>query len=591
VAVREEEIRPLLARFPVERRLQARAALTGTVPDLLRQVRAVRAQPDGGWQAALSAQFMAESAARFRPAAQVAHAAVSLRDEVGAAVVLNAAVAARPPEDLAAIATELGAEPAGAGPAGLAGLFLASITARRPPADLVAVLLALPRGTVLHDALIGLISAGAPDDIANVILHLHGHGADEQIEALMAVIVAAEPGASLAGLLASLDHRGDQATVTHAIHALTTWAALPAAAQTLTRITDLVTTLLGAAQHRLAELVVTSAVANFSPSGQQYRLYALLFVFKQQGCHEEAQRVRTEIRAARPGCDEVDLIIEYCRANHDQLPDIVNLLRAVLENPKPRATASAALQLAKSLAWIRPTIFSTVSAWTYENLCAFEQLLRENSGTWPLEFREQVADHASERDDAEDIGEITLWLLRGAGDGRGKLGFEQASRIIRGTVQRRDPELMVSLICMLRGQPVAALKKPERWWAVRPAAAREIARSYDIDDMTALVKTGADRCLPALLWIATDWLLCPPGRGNAEIVALVSALREARGDDEELLAVLQYCGRGFFRADGTDPVVALKRAGLEHEAGAWIRGKHRPLPGMGRRPDPDTPRT
>jgi hypothetical protein len=580
-AMSEDELRLLLTGVPPVRRIQARAALTGSADALIGQVRAVRERPDGGWQAVLSAQYIAALAARYRAPAEVAMAAVSLRGLVDPWVMLDVAAVTRTPGELAVIVRELGR----AAP-GLDRLFLDRVATRRLPADLIALLRALPRGELARGDLIDMIRSLSPDEAASVILHLRGLGDGELIEELVAAITAAvEPG-RLGTFLASLDRCGDQVTAERVIEVATSGTQAEAAG----RVTDLVTTLLGQRNYELAQLAVTSAVRSFSPTGQQHQLYALLFVFTQYGLHEEAQRVRKEIRAAVPDRDEVDLISDYCQASQEEPENIINLLRAILVNPVSEPSASdAALRLANTMAAVRPAIFAMVSSWSCPSLQAFEEKLRNKAGSWSPEFLDQVADHASERDDAADIGDIVLWMLRGRAGPHPKVALERASRIARLTVRRREPELTIGLIARLRGAPERPGDKHDRWWTVRPAVAREIAESYAGADLAELIAAGSDRCLPALLWIATDWLARRPGRSDAEIVRVIRALREAHGDHEELLEMVEYAARGFYRPDGSHPIHALRSSDFGYEASAWIRGKNRSLPGLGRRPDPDRP--
>ena len=211
------------------------------------------------------------------------------------------------------------------------------------------------------------------------------------------------------------------------------------------RITELVQALLGDGQRgqaELAKLVVTAAVRNFARYREQYRLCALLFVFKQRGLDDEAEQIRAEILAGLAQDDEVSMIIEICKSS--QTPaDVASLLRAILENPQPGVTESAAFRLAQNLESARPDIFAAISLWPYDNLRAFEDRLRDaKSVTWADDFRDTVAECAANRSDAVDLGKIVLWLLFDVPDGRGRAlardpGRERASLLLAKAVQRR----------------------------------------------------------------------------------------------------------------------------------------------------------
>ena len=614
----ETEIRRLLDTVPVERRMQVRAAVTGSADELIRRLRQIVAQE--GWQAALSGMFMAEAAARHRTPEEVAALAVSLRAVGLASPVLDAAALARPSAELARVAMELDrlAGEASRPPGrptdqelGLPELFLRTVAARRLPGDLATMLAALPAGGRPAATLIRLVSTARPDKVAQVVLNLRGLGRSDLADEIAVRVVSSGSSSHIAAFLTWLDHYGDQQTVAGAISFATTWTApadlglttSPAGPGCVDRITELVQALLGDGQRgqaELARLVVTAAVRNFARYREQYRLCALLFVFKQRGLDGEAEQIRAEILAGLAQDDEVSMIIEICKSSETPA-DVASLLRAILENPQPGVTESAAFRLAQNLESARPDIFAAISLWPYDNLRAFEDRLRDaQSVTWADGFRDTVAECAANRSDAVDLGKIVLWLLFDVPDGRGRAlardpGRERASRLLAKAVQRRRPEQLVTLICVLhnyrktaRQLGWAADTRQRGWWALRAVAAKQVATHYDIDDMVGLVDAGAGRCLPALLRLTPEWLTYGE-RKDLDIVRLVGALHAALGDRDELRKTLDYSARHFSRADGTTPNAALEAEGLQEEANAWVRGKRAMTP-MFKRPDPDPPR-
>jgi len=103
----DDEVQRLLDGVPAERRMQARAAVTGSAADLATRVRRVEATGENGWSGALSAAYMIDFAGRHCDPEQVARVTRELDRERDIEAVLDAA-AERPAEDLAAIAAEVG---------------------------------------------------------------------------------------------------------------------------------------------------------------------------------------------------------------------------------------------------------------------------------------------------------------------------------------------------------------------------------------------------------------------------------------------------------------------------------------------------
>jgi hypothetical protein len=593
MGVTEEEIRRLLDLdgVPVERRMQARAAMTGSVSDLLDRVRSVGAVSISDWQASLSVLYMVDFAARHRPPEQVAAMSDELRGDHHEDVVLDAA-AARPPRELTAIAAELHGSPAArAGSAAgstahrtdLAESFLSSVAARRQPTDLATMLVEMRDDAWLMLAAVGrLCSSARPAKVAQVVLHLRGLRAQEPLTEILTAMRAQADSANLAAFLTGLERFRDTESVHAVIGDVVAWNAPPSTAPEaktgVGRTAELVKSLLERKEPDLAKLVVTSAIKDFARSGQQYRLYALVFVFIQHELDNAAEQIMDEISATARPEDVVEMIIKYCENEEPQ--HTVTLLRVILENPKPGVTVTAAVEFAKTLDRVRSDIFATVAAWAYENLSEFEQGLRGNSNDWAEEFRDAVARSAFDRDDGGDIGNIVLWLLSDLVDS--KRGKRRANDVVAKVVARRRPDLMVALISKLRAA--------KGWWTLRDAAAARISDTYGIADMVGLVAAAEGRCLPAVLRLMPDWLTRRQ-RTDPDVVQLVRKLRAARCNSHELEDALTWSAQHFIRPDGTDPMRALENAGLMVERNAWSKAKWRTRPwGFGfPRHDPDPP--
>jgi hypothetical protein len=583
--MKEDEVRRLLDAVPVQRRMQARAAVTGTVSDLLDHVRGVSAVAAEGWQASLSTLYMIEFAALHRPASEVATMASEMLGDYRAPVVLDAA-AARSPCELTAIAAQLygpaaehdaGAERPALHRADLAASFLSSVTVRRQPADIAAMLIeARDNPRLMHDAVRRLCRSARPPKVAQVVLCLRGTQAAEPLAAILTAMLEQAASPDLALFLTSLHRFRDTESVSTVIRSVVTWNT-PSSPASEARggidwIAELVKSLLEQEQSHLAKLVVTSAIRDFARSDQQYRLYALVFVFKQHGLGDAAEQIMNEISATARDKRVVEMIIKFCQSEQPQ--QTVILLQVILENPKPGVTAAAAVEFAKRLDQVRSDIFATAAKWAHENLSEFEQELRGTSNDWAEEFRDNVAGIASDREDGSDIGDIVLWLL---GDADSKRGMRRAEDIIARVVNRGRPDIMIALICKLRAG--------KGWWRLRESAALHVRQVYGVADMVELIGEAEGRCLPAVLRLIPDWLTHHQ-RSDEEVVQLVSKFRDARGNSQELEAALSWSASHFNRADGTHPVPALEHAGLMAERNAWSRGKRR---SWGRRPDPDPP--
>jgi hypothetical protein len=232
----------------------------------------------------------------------------------------------------------------------------------------------------------------------------------------------------------------------------------------------------------------------------------------------------------------------------------------------------------------RLDIFRTVAAWPFDDLKAFggREGLRATNNEWGEDFREIVKEQASARPDGDAIGDIVDWLLADAETDRGR---RRADYVIAKVAERKEPALMVTLMCTLRDN--------ERWWqkpptrllirrekAIRDTAALQIGEHYQLDHMIAMIAAAERRCLPAVLRLVPEWLL-NKRRPDYQIIQLVTALKDARCDLKGLLRTLEWSASESVGAH--DPSTALQSAGLTDEARAWRWGtRHRVV-----RPDPD----
>jgi hypothetical protein len=508
----EEEIRQIVAATPAGRRLQARAALTGSVDDLIKRVREVRTVPDGGWQANLSAWYMLDVAARHRP-----------------------------------------------------------------PADIADLLVVLQDRDELAGKLRWALNSASPSKIARTIVHLRGMEAGRPVADLLTEAARLAASRPVAALLAELAELGDHDSAQALIDAAAAWyeAGRPAVPD-VGRIAQLVQDLLETGHELLARRVVDRTVASYARSGERYRLYALVFVFKQRGLDVEADQVMIEIGAGTPLRGVTGMVLDFCKTQQPEQTAV--LIRAMLKNPAPDGTAEAAATFVRELHQAHEDIFAAVAAWPYPGLIIdFERRLASDSDLWAQEFRKVVTSVAHLRHDGTEIADLVNWLHE---DVKGKRRDERANMVLTGVAGRRDAALMVAMVCRLR--------ETKTWRAIRETVNSKVCDSYDAATVAALVSKSVGTCLPAALWLAEDWLT-RRARTDADVVLVVRGLRDAHGNPDELHSILIWAGRSFLtRIDGTNPRRALEAAGLIEQADAWYRGQTRTLPV--RKPDPDPPR-
>jgi hypothetical protein len=604
MAMTEDEIRCLLATRPPGRRLQARAAVTGSLGDLiglLDRVGNVAAEPGSHssayrrWQSTLSVLYIVGVAVRHRPQEELTGIIKELAATYCADAALDAA-AARPPADLVAIA---GGLPGNAD-------FLGKVAARRQPEDLAVMLSVMKENApLMSSAVRQLCATAAPHKLAAVVLHLRGIPAPEPLGEVLAVMLRQLLGTGLAAFLASLDRFGDDESVHAVIDTMLASVEIQAAAQAepladgfadagnvVERIAELVKSLLQEdqeskeeqgekkRQENLAKLVVSSAIRKFTPSGQQYRLYALVFVFGELQLDDVAMQIMDEITATVPDKDITQTIIKFCL---DQPKHAGPLLQLILQTPRPGVTADAATEFAVSVMQAREVIYGTVAAWPFPYLVEFEKGLRATAIPRAEEFRDIVKERLATRKDGKDIGDIIDWFLRDADPARGR---KRADYVIAQVAQQLEPAPLVTLICDLRDNKQWWQRPPRRGvrWdkTLRDYAALCVGKQYQIEHMLAMITAAQRQCLPAVLRLVPEWLSRRQPVGG-EVARLVRALEDARCDAGELIAAIEWSAAESQWPD--DPSLALDSAGLSHAAAAWRRGKRRRPP----RPDPDPP--
>lgn len=550
---------------PARRRLQARAAVTGSVDDFARRVRATGAVPFGGWQASLSVIYMLDYVARSRQPAEVAAIARAFRGGPGEQVVLDT-VSMREPADLAAVMAADGT---------LAGPLLRRVITRRLPAELAGMLDAMPEHNGLRRQAVTAVLEHAPiGTVAHVILHLRGMSAAGPLNELQNSMVHQIPSAALAEFLAIAARYTDAVSVQEVIDAVAAWqvSSPEGTIPDVGRIARLVRDLLENGHMGLAQQVTDRTLEGYATSGQRYRLYALVFVFKKRGLDDEAARVMKKVPAGASAKEANDLIVRFCQTEE---PDqAAALLHTILENPEPEVTM-AAVEFTRRLEQHKQVIFSAAAAWTSGKIAEFEKSLAGYSGDWAEEFRDLVASGAPEHPSGADSACLLSWLHRDA-----KRDKERARIFIEKTVQRKKPEILVAMIL--------GLWEDKSWWSLhRSEFARRVSGGWDAASMAALVRTSAeDGCLPSALWLAQDWL-AHQNRTNADVIQVVRSMRDAAGNPGDLRALLRWAGHSFLAEPGQRPALALAAAGLADEANAWHDGERRMRV---TRPDPDPSR-
>jgi hypothetical protein len=585
----EEEIGRLLDTVPLERRVQARGALSGSPAALAARIRdmtggAPQASASADWQAHLSALYMTGFAARHRPPGEVVELYRGLRGYHGRAVVLDSA-AARPPADLAEIAETI--EPRTA-----AG-FLRRVVSQRQPEDIAAMLSRMPgRLSLRRESARYLCLDEPPQKAAHVALYLRGGGeaAAEPLSRILAIMSGEAREENLAGFLILLDTFG----MGDSVRALVAGVVAPAepgppeeSRDVVNRVATLVRFLLRRREDALARRVVDETIAGFTGSGGQYRLYALVFIFREHGMHEEAQKVAANISGSADG-DNVTMVLQFCEEDTEKAAALLEIILGVPQHPLLETAVSFAKKI--PLEENRETIFRTIASWPREYHPKFYDGLRRTSFEYAEKFRDAVTDHAGGRKDGADIGHTLMWLLEDEDD---KRRWHRATAVLADVVSARladggaDLNRLADLICTLRDSDGWWIRGPRR--ELRDEAATLVSEHYEIADLTGLIKAAENRCLPAIVRLVPDWLMHGP-RGNTEIVNLFLALREAGASGKERYDAAYWAARSFYRPDiGMSPQAALDRAGLIEEHNGWYEAHHMGIrvPKRPRRPDPD----
>lgn len=595
ITLTEEEIIRLLDEVPPERRLHARGALSGTPGQLAVLIRGLTGEP-ADWQAYLGASYMAGFAAGHRPPGEVVelHRELEghrLRDDV------LAAAAVRLPADLAAIAAEVGATDA-------AGFLRKAMTLQRP-GDVAAMLTAMGNRPGLRgEAIRHLCLSEPPVKAAIVALHLRGETDAEaaatamsEIGAIMAWEAAA---AGFAVFLTLLNAFG----LPDGVRELVATVVAPSEPEPpgegtaepvppeeprdiVNRLAELVNCLLLQGQDDLAGRVVNDTLDAFTGAERRYRLYALVFIFREHGMIDTARKVANAVAASAEE-DNVTMVLQFCGEDPGSAAALLEIILAVPQD----SLMDTAVNIAKKIEPDndRETIFKAVADWPHEYHPRFYKGLRGTSTDYADKFRDAVAARAGRRKDGEDIGHTVIWLLK---DENGRRRWNHAVRVLRevtsagGEDRETGPNRLADLICTLRDK--------DGWWArgprreLRDEVAILLSEHYTLADMLALIEAAENRCLPAIVRMAPDWLT-HGHRSNHEICGLFSALEKAGASGNERWAAANWTARSFNRPDiGIHPYDALANAGLIVEREGWLRALHPQIrvPRRPHRPDPD----
>lgn len=589
MAVTEEEIARLVAAVPVQRQIQARAALTGPVADLLKLVRRAAPEPGlpGGWQATLSAEYMLGFAARYRPPEESAEMARNLDGDYRETIVLDAA-AMRRPADLAVIASHLcphSDESPGDGSPEDPPQFalLLGLLRRLSPGNLARVLSdARNHELLLSTAVRWLCESSDADMVARLVLHLQGLAATEPLDRVLINMAESAHSDDLGRFMVRLTAFGDTVSVREC-------AELAVADGDVNKIAELVKAVLGKENTKLARLIVDAAVDRHREGADQYRLLALVFIFTELDLHDEAEQVMNTISAMAPDKDLRKMVVQFCES--EQPEHTVILLSMILQRPTPGKSAQDAVEFLRTLHGFDDEIFATVARWDYANLVEFESKLSGPSNDWAQRFRDVAAQGAADRPDDEETGKIVLWLLD---DRDSRRGMKRAEEVISRVLQRHDATRLVILINQLRAKG--------SWWSLRDHAERQAGNLYTASDMVHLIDAAKDSCLPAVLRLTALWL-CNTSRSNADIVKVVLTICRARGNRKEMEQALAWSGYRFNRPDGSSPTRAIEaESANQSKSGdlaiaeslmaarnAWYSGDKRTSPLPLRRPDPDPP--
>jgi len=597
----EEEIAAIVAELPVRRRIQARAALTGSVADLLELVRRAVSEPglSRDWHATLSAEYMLDFAARHRPPEESAELARSLDGDYRETIVLDAA-ARRSTADLAAVASHLcprvGGSPGNGSPGnGSPGdsspeadpakfALVLQFLRRLSPADLACVF----SDNRDHELLLGTVAqllceSSQPDAVARLVLHLNGIAAAEPLSCVLGIMARSAQSEDLGRFMVRLAGFGDSTSVRECAE-LTV-----AADDDVNKVAELVKAVLAERDTGLARLIVAAAVDRHREDADQYRLLALVFIFTELGMLDEAEQVMNTISATAPDNDVHKMVVQFCQSEPPEHTKI--LLRMILRQPTPGKSAADALGFLQGLPSVRDEIFASVARWDYANLVEFESRLSGQSNDWAQKFRDVAAQNAADRVDNKETGEIVLWLLD---DRDSRRGMKRAEDVIFRVLTLHDASRLVTLISQLRAKG--------SWWRLRDYAERQAVELFNADDMARLIDVAKDFCLPAVLRL-TAWWLSSRSRSDPETVEVVLAICRARGNRQEMEQTLTWSGYRFHRPDGSNPMRALEaeserqlKSGdpavaesLMAARNAWFSGDKRSSPLVLRRPDPDPP--
>lgn len=557
----EEEIEHIVALAPPSLSLQARAALTGTVTELVELVRGVGSLSPAGWRAYGNMWYMLGLAGRHRPPAEVASLIAACTDEISLDVVVEHATA-RQPAELAAIVTRLCATDDDGDHRYLADTFLRQVVSRRPAHDLAALLVALPdRDGARPRACLEIVRCVPAPAIARTLVHLRTANAEQAASRLLSALAEHAPSDALADVLASTSRFGDDDSVGSLIGAAAAWqlAAADGALPDVNRIATLTGDLLESECNALARQVVDRTLAGYRTWGERYRFLALVFVFERRELGAEAAHVLSEVFADAQPRDMIDMLVSFCET--EQPEPSAYLVRSILTQPAPDDDMTiSALQLTRRRPDMKDEIFAAVARWPAKRLFAFEQRLADLSDSWSQDFRSTVCSVAHQRSDGAAIADIIDWLHDDPADKRG----DRSKAVITAVIGRGDAELTLQMIRRLRGR--------QRWRVHRENVTRQVSADFDVGTMTAVIGAGTDS-MRAVMWLAMHWLVHKQ-RSAEQTVQVLASLQDARPNADDLGQLVSWVAHQFWylpdRANNPGPL--LERDDRRHElARAWYR--------------------
>jgi hypothetical protein len=556
----------------------AAVATRYSVADLAAHVLGVRAcgageqQPEADrLRAAVNANWLAEIAARDRPAADVAGLAAALggqgEDDL-AAHVLDVCAADRDPGDLARLAAGLDGD-------GLAPRLLRTVIRRRLPlvvADLLAELADGGQDRLAGEVLAGLAAGPGAADTVYVVLGLRARQRADLTGQVTRAMAAALGPADLAGFALGLRRHQDHGSAAQAVGA--------ALGQDAGRVADLLGFLF-AADPAYADGVLDQAVDRLAPADR----LVLASLLEERLAPETASAVWARIV---PGLEDnkfveaMDALVQHAGA-----PGVHRALREAARAHSIERVGTLVLQVqAKRIDGGVETIFDTVVR--YRPVAEIDQLtsqLRDAAWTelaWAL--LDLAIAHVHERDDIGDAATLIRLLLarmeeierRGKpGRGDGRRWRQDIPGIITRIARRRDPGHLMGL--------VDGLVRCGGYAEYRGALEDAVLAAYHAADLVVLPQVRGYEHLPVVLELMCKPLSSPVRLPPGEIPVIAGALRKAGAADDHLAVLMAWTGNRR-DLDFRDIAAELRAAGLEDEAEAVISGHARRVRGRRMRP-------